>query len=74
MKSVRRLAFLTAVLAAAPAAAEEIDIREAESILAVITHKGGFAASKAHNHLIAATGYRAELTLDPADPRRRSRG
>lgn len=68
MKPVRRLALLAAVFAFTPAAAEEIAIRDKESVLAIITHKGGFAAGRAHNHLIVAAGYEAQLGLDPAEP------
>ena len=39
-----------------------------ESVFSVITDKGGIAASRAHRHLVVATGYRAELTFDPEDP------
>ena len=38
------------------------------SLLAVLTHKGGFAAGLAHDHLVAATRYEARLELDPASP------
>ncbi len=68
MKLPRRLAIAIALLSLTAAAAEEIAIREDESVFAVVTHKGGFAASQAHNHLIAATGYEATLVFDPAEP------
>ena len=48
--------------------AEEVEIEADDSIIAVITHKGGFAAKRAHNHLIAASGYEAELSFDAAAP------
>ena len=68
MRPVLRLAIVAALFLPTPAAAEEIAIRDADSVLAVITHKGGFAASKAHNHLIAADARAAQLVFDPAEP------
>lgn len=46
--------------------AAELRVRPEESILAVITHKGGFASGLAHNHLITAAGYDAKLEFDEA--------
>ncbi len=68
MSSARWLVGLLAVGAVTPAGGEELVIREQDSVLAVLTHKGGFAASKAHNHLIAAPISGAELVFDPAEP------
>ena len=68
MKAKSWLAGLIAVLTWGGLAAEEIEIRPAESILAIVTHKGGFAASQAHNHLVTAGGYRAKLDFDAASP------
>ena len=39
-----------------------------ESYFLVVTHKGGFAAGLAHDHLVAANGYVAHLAFDPDDP------
>ena len=39
-----------------------------DSLVAVVTHKGGFAAGKAHNHLIAAEEFTASLTFDVGAP------
>ena len=50
---------------AGAAAAQELTIQPEKSIIAVVTHKGGFAASQAHNHLISIGAERAVLTLDP---------
>ena len=47
---------------------EPFEVVEAESVFAVVTHKGGFAARLAHNHLIVASGYDVELTFDESDP------
>jgi hypothetical protein len=49
-------------------AAQPVGFDSDASILAVITHKGGFASGLAHNHLIAADGYTARLDLDPGNP------
>lgn len=49
-------------------AAAEFRIDEAESLLAVLTHRAGFAARLAHNHLIAASRYSLEVRFDPAHP------
>ncbi len=50
------------------AAPEPFQVVEAESVFAVVTHKGGFAARLAHNHLITANGYESELVFDESDP------
>lgn len=63
----RLLAGLPWMLAAS-LAAEEIAIRPEESVLAVVTHKGGFAAGRAHDHLIAAPAREAALAFDPRAP------
>ena len=39
-----------------------------ESDFLVISHKGGFAAGLAHDHLVAASGYVAHVAFDPDDP------
>lgn len=56
--------------AAAPGSGEatpfEID-REA-SVVAVVTHRAGFAARLAHNHLVVATGYDATLDVAASRP------
>ena len=68
MKPTPLLAVFAVLLDGAPLSAEEIDIRQHDSIIAVVTHKAGFAAAKAHNHLIAATGYQATLVFDEEAP------
>jgi len=52
----------------AEASSDAFAVVEAESVFAVVTHKGGFAARLAHNHLIVASGYEVELVFDEADP------
>lgn len=37
------------------------------TVFAVITHRGGIAAALAHEHLITADDYRAQLVVDPND-------
>lgn len=58
----------TLLCLAAPSFAGEVEIDASRSIFAVITHKGGIAASQAHNHLVAASGYQTRLTFDPERP------
>jgi len=43
-------------------------IVEEETLVAVITLRSGVAGRFAHDHLIYAPRYQAELTLDPEDP------
>jgi polyisoprenoid-binding protein YceI len=45
-----------------------VEIVREESILAVITHKGGLAGGLAHDHLIAASEYDVQLAFDPERP------
>ena len=60
---------LLAVLAAAfPLAASEWRVDREASLLAVVTHKGGFAAGLAHDHLVAATVYSVRLEFEPDSP------
>jgi polyisoprenoid-binding protein YceI len=42
-------------------------IDKSKSIFGMITHKGGYAAALAHNHLIFARDYEATLTFDPVN-------
>jgi len=44
--------------------AAELSVRTEDSILAVITHKAGFAAGLAHDHLVAAGTYDAKLAFE----------
>ena len=39
-----------------------------ESIIAVVTHRGGIASSLAHNHLISARAYEIDLAYDESNP------
>ncbi len=48
--------------------AAEYRVLPEQSILAIVTHKAGFASGKAHNHLIAASNYEARLELDGSNP------
>jgi polyisoprenoid-binding protein YceI len=42
-------------------------IDKSKSIFGIITHKGGYAAALAHNHLIFAQDYQATLIFDPVN-------
>jgi hypothetical protein len=50
-----------------PATAESTDATQ-NAIFAVLTHKGGFAAGKAHDHLVAAGSPTITLEWDASDP------
>jgi hypothetical protein len=66
----RALATAAAVaLAALPCSAGTFRVLADESDLVVITHRGGFAAKMAHDHVIAASGYEAHLEFAPEDPK-----
>ena len=54
---------LTFFLSPLPSAAgaQELRILEDQSVFAIVTHKGGFASGLAHNHLVAASAYKARL-------------
>ena len=60
--------FSTFWLAAAVVHAGEYRILPERSIFAIVTHKGGIAGGKAHNHVIAASSYTAHFELDESDP------
>jgi hypothetical protein len=47
----------------ADARADEYRILPDQSVFAIVTHKAGFAAGKAHNHVIAASNYKAHFEL-----------
>jgi hypothetical protein len=65
----RSLWSLLVVLATAvPLGAADWQVDPGSSLLAVVTHKTGFAAGLAHDHLVAATRYVAHLELDPGAP------
>lgn len=57
------MAFLGFLPQVAWAASYLID--KPKSIFGIITHKGGYAAALAHNHLVFAREYEATLTFDP---------
>lgn len=59
---------LVAVGLAAPLAAERFTVDPARSVVAVLTHKAGFAGGFAHNHLITVPVPVAEFAFDPAAP------
>jgi hypothetical protein len=67
---VRFFGSLLATLPLLSAAAQpaEMSLDSTQTILAVVTHKGGIASGLAHDHLIAAGDPTAVLRLDPEDP------
>lgn len=67
-RSVRVLLILLWIGLAPVVMAADMAVVPEDSLFAVITHKGGFAAGKAHNHLIAAEEFRASLTFDAGAP------
>ena len=60
-------AVIACVLATRAAWPDAYTIDTENSIFAVITHKAGIIARLAHNHLIYAQDYEAELTMDGDD-------
>lgn len=60
------LACLPAALTAQPP--PTVELAEAGSVLAVVTHKAGFASGFAHDHLVVASGFRADLAFSPERP------
>jgi len=66
---LRTSAIVLSLLAVPPwVSAAELRVRPEESVLAVVTHKAGFASGLAHNHLVVASGYAVEFALDPGSP------
>lgn len=55
-------------LAAGAAAAAEWRLDPARSVFAVLTHKAGFAARLAHDHVVVAVGAKTALDFDPERP------
>lgn len=66
----RRHSALLVLLAAlaSPLAAERFAVDPMRSVVAVLTHKAGFAGGFAHNHLITVPVPMAEFAFDPAAP------
>ncbi len=56
------------LLTASMTSAQQIEIVAEDSIFAVITHKAGLASGMAHNHLVTAAGYQAELNFEAGAP------
>lgn len=59
--------WLPAVAVATEAAAETAKLDAVNSVFAVVTHKAGLAAGMAHEHVVVAERYDAELRFDPED-------
>lgn len=58
---------LTLLLSTPAVPCDAAGVVEDASLFAIVTHKGGMFAGKAHNHLVVASGYRASLGLDADD-------
>lgn len=56
----------TEPVTATPSGPARVEIDPAESVFAIVTHKGGIASGAAHNHLVTAVGYQAQLSFDPS--------
>ena len=68
MRSMQPVAILATLIFCFAASAGEVVIDESDSILAIVTHKGGFASGRAHNHMATAVGYEAHLVIDSEAP------
>ncbi len=62
------LAILGSTMLGSVVEAAEVEVLAAQSVFAVVTHKGGFAAGMAHNHLVTAAGHQLEMAFDAAAP------
>jgi len=67
-RSVRALLILPWIGLAPVVMVADMAVVPEDSLFAVVTHKGGFAAGKAHNHLIVAEEFKASLTFDVGPP------
>lgn len=67
MHGTRVAAALVVLAAAGTATAAAYRIDPEGTVLAIVTHKTGIAASLAHDHLVVAGEYDATLELDPDD-------
>ena len=56
---------LLSLLPLGPAGAGELSFLWDESVFAIVTHKAGFASGRAHDHFVAAHGYKARLEGEP---------
>lgn len=63
-KSKYFIVFALMLLVEQIASAREYSIDRSQSIFAVLTHKGGFAAQLAHNHFVFANDYEENLFFD----------
>jgi hypothetical protein len=65
------LALLAVLPSVSPAMAQpppEVEIAAEQSVLAVVTHKAGFASGLAHDHLVVADPSEARLAFSPERP------
>lgn len=68
MRQLRFILIGALTIFAGRAFAVEFAIDPAESIFAVVVHKGGIAAKLAHNHLVYPATYDAKLAIENNDP------
>lgn len=68
IRQARIAAASLALLAALPCPAETFRVLAGSSDLVVVTHRGGIAKAMAHDHVIAASDYVAQLEFAPGDP------
>jgi len=61
-------AFLMLAVTGLPPTADSTSVTADASIFGVITHKGGFAAVLAHDHLVVAGDYDLDLRFDETSP------
>jgi polyisoprenoid-binding protein YceI len=50
------------------AGAGQLEPIDAETVLAIVTHRGGVASGLAHDHFVVATGYDLRVTFDRSAP------
>lgn len=62
------LPVLTCWLLASDLQAADYRVLTERSVFVIVTHKGGFAAGAAHNHVVAASRYEARFWLEESKP------
>lgn len=62
------LTFVAAASAIGAQPPPEVAIEAADSVLAVVTHKAGFASGMAHDHLVVARDFEARVAFSPERP------
>jgi len=62
------LSLLTCWLVASDLHAADYRVLPEQSVFAVVTHKGGFAAGAAHNHVVVASRYETRFWIEESKP------